>query len=216
MMQVVTKSLADLHEAPKNVRKHTDKQIKEYVRSLEMFGQIKPIVIDEHGEIIAGNGLFLALRAMERETCECYIVSGLTSAQKKKLMLADNRVYELGITDVGAFEEIILDLDGDIDVPGWDEDLLSMMNATAADVDDAVLDYGDFEESAITRLSDKKSPAPAHEDSIAYQPEEPPTPAHAAEHINTYHEPETLTSDAPEALQRRYIICPKCGEKICL
>lgn len=144
MMQVVTKSLADLHEAPKNVRKHTDKQIKEYVRSLEMFGQIKPIVIDEHGEIIAGNGLFLALRAMERETCECYIVSGLTSAQKKKLMLADNRVYELGITDVGAFEEIILDLDGDIDVPGWDEDLLSMMNATAADVDDAVLDYGRF------------------------------------------------------------------------
>jgi hypothetical protein len=216
MMQVVTKSLADLHEAPKNVRKHTDKQIKEYVRSLEMFGQIKPIVIDEHGEIIAGNGLFLALRAMERETCECYIVSGLTSAQKKKLMLADNRVYELGITDVGAFEEIILDLDGDIDVPGWDEDLLSMMNATAADVDDAVLDYGDFEESAITRLSDKKPPAPAREDSIAYQPEEPPTPARAAEHINTYHEPETLTSGAPEALQRRYIICPKCGEKICL
>lgn len=73
MMQVVTKSLADLHEAPKNVRKHTDKQIKEYVRSLEMFGQIKPIVIDEHGEIIAGNGLFLALRAMERETANAIL-----------------------------------------------------------------------------------------------------------------------------------------------
>lgn len=216
MMQVVTRKIADLHEAPKNVRKHTDKQIKEYIRSLEMFGQIKPIVIDEQGEIIAGNGLFLALRAMGRETCECYIVSGLTSAQKKKLMLADTRVYELGITDVSVFEEIILDLDGDIDVPGWDEDLLLMMNATADDVDDAILDYGDFEESAITRLSDKKPPVPTREDGIAYQPEEPPMAASAAEHINTCREQEALTNDAHEALQRRYIICPKCGEKICL
>ena len=88
-MDVVTKSLSELHEIAKNVRKHTDKQLKEYVRSLQMFGQIKPIVIDEYGEIIAGNGLYAALKSMGAETCECYVVAGLTATQKKKLMLAD-------------------------------------------------------------------------------------------------------------------------------
>ncbi len=216
MMEVVTRNIADLHEAPKNVRRHTDKQIKEYVRSLEMFGQIKPIVIDEDGEIIAGNGLFLALRAMGRETCDCYVVSGLSAAQKKKLMLADNRVYELGITDVGAFEEIVLDLDGDIDVPGWDEDLLSMMNASVGDVDDAVLDYGDFEESAVTKLSEKKQSSPAESGGTPYQPSEPITATGAAGDIETYREAQTRENEASVPLQHRYIVCPKCGEKICL
>lgn len=36
--------LSALHQPEKNVRKHTDKQIGEYVRSLRMFGQVKPII----------------------------------------------------------------------------------------------------------------------------------------------------------------------------
>lgn len=141
-MEITVKRLSDLHPAPKNVRRHTDKQIVEYIRSLEMFGQIKPVIADEYGEIIAGNGLYQALVQMGKETCDCYILSGLSDKQKKKLMLADNRVYELGITDMDAFDDIIRELGGDIDVPGWDEDLLAMMNAASEDVDEIVSSYG--------------------------------------------------------------------------
>lgn len=201
-MEITVKKLSELRPAAKNVRRHTDKQIAEYIRSLDMFGQIKPIIADEHGEIIAGNGLYQALVQMGKETCDCYILSGLSENQKKKLMLADNRVYELGITDMDAFDEIIRELGGDIDVPGWDEDLLSMMNAAAEDVDDIVNGYGSYEETDVSRLAERKAP-----DNV-------PTSAPVETPVAT-----PQVAPQPEGSQgqvQRVIVCPKCGEQICL
>ncbi len=201
-MEITVKKLSELRPAAKNVRRHTDKQIAEYIRSLEMFGQIKPIIADEHGEIIAGNGLYQALVQMSKETCDCYILSGLSENQKKKLMLADNRVYELGITDMDAFDEIIRELGNDIDVPGWDEDLLSMMNAAAEDVDDIVNGYGSYEEADVSRLAERKAP-----DNV-------PTSAPVETPVAT-----PQVAPQPEGSQgqvQRVIVCPKCGEQICL
>lgn len=202
MMEITVKKLSELRPAAKNVRRHTDKQIAEYIRSLDMFGQIKPIIADEHGEIIAGNGLYQALVQMGKETCDCYILSGLSENQKKKLMLADNRVYELGITDMDAFDEIIRELGNDIDVPGWDEDLLSMMNAAAEDVDDIVNGYGSYEEADVSRLAERKAP-----DNV-------PTSAPVETPVAT-----PQVAPQPEGSQgqvQRVIVCPKCGEQICL
>lgn len=201
-MNVVVKKISELKEAKKNIRRHTDKQITEYIRSIDMFGQIKPIVIDADGEIIAGNGLYQALLKMGKETCDCYVMENITPAQKKKLMLADNRVYELGITDVSIFEEIVLELDGDINIPGWDEDLLSMMNASMPDVDEMVSSYGNFEEHDVDRISERKplqvNNAPLQdgiEESAGYEPVK------------------TIT-ESTQGETQRYIICPRCGERI--
>lgn len=125
-MNITVKKLAELHKPTHNIRRHSDKQITEYIRSIEMFGQVKPLVVAEDGEIIAGNGLYEALLRMGRETCDCYVMVGLTDVQKKKLMMADNKVYELGFTDVDAIEELVKELDGDVDVPGR-EPLLSLL-----------------------------------------------------------------------------------------
>lgn len=207
-MNITTKNLSDLHTPARNVRRHTDKQIGEYVRSLKMFGQVKPIVCDESGEIIVGNGLYQAMLQMGAESCECYVITGLSDAQKKKLMLADNRVYELGITDTDAFQEIIKELEGDIDVPGWDEDLLTVMNAAVADVDEIVKGYGAFEQEAVNRLADRPAPTEAQ----SSVPAPIPTPSAAVLPAETLMEP-----DQPERADvQRVIICPKCGERICL
>lgn len=202
-MKITTKKLTDLHSPARNVRKHSEKQIEEYVRSVTMFGQIRPLVVDEAGEILAGNGLFMALQKMGAEECACYVMAGMTEAQKKKLMLADNRVYELGITDMDAFEEIIKDLDGDIDVPGWDDDLLAMMNAAAADVDDVVNSYGSFGEGDVGRIADRPSAVTGSTQPAA------PAPATAPA-------VETAPTGQDGAEVQRYIVCPKCGERICL
>lgn len=207
-MNITTKNLSDLHTPARNVRRHTDKQIGEYVRSLKMFGQVKPIVCDESGEIIVGNGLYQAMLQMGAESCECYVITGLSDAQKKKLMLADNRVYELGITDTDAFQEIIKELEGDIDVPGWDEDLLTVMNAAMADVDEIVKGYGAFEQAAVNRLADRPAPTEAQ----SPVPAPIPTPSAAVLPTGT-----SIESDQPERADvQRVIICPKCGERICL
>lgn len=63
-MNVTRKLLSELRRPERNVRMHTDKQLKEFRRSVEMFGQIRPIVVDEDGVILAGNGLYETLLSM--------------------------------------------------------------------------------------------------------------------------------------------------------
>ena len=129
-MKITKIKLADLKKPERNVRRHTEKQMVEYVRSLDMFGQIRPLVVDENYVIIAGNGLYDALLKKGADTADCYVVTGLTDKEKKKLMLADNKIFELGYDDTDAFDAILKELEGDVDIPGWDEDLLKMLNAT--------------------------------------------------------------------------------------
>lgn len=198
-MKVISKPLSELHMMEKNIRRHPEKQVKEYIRSLEMFGQIKPIVIDETGLILAGNGLFEALRGMGAETCQCYVMKDLSAAQKKKLMLADNRVYELGVTDTSIFDEIIKELEGDLDVPGWDTDLLEMLNASIADANNIIESYGVYDPSEVKSVASR-------ERSAAGMPPAAPAP-----------EAQQAASPAPAPAQEpRVMICPKCGERICL
>ena len=195
-MKVVTKNLSELHVPDKNVRRHTEKQISEYIRSINMFGQIKPLVIAEDGEILAGNGLYIALKQMGRETADCYIMEGLSPAQRKKVMLADNRVYELGITDTSIFDEIIRDLGGDIDVPGWDADLLEMLNASVSDTNGAIENYGVYDQAEVEAVNSR--------DRVDHSAQ-PAQPA----------QPQATPADAP-VQEERFIICPRCGERICL
>ena len=152
-MQTITKKLDELKHPDKNLRLHVDKQIKEYIRSIEMFGQIRPLVIDEKNVVLAGNGLLTALKSMGRKTADCYVVSELTSKQKKKLMLADNKIFELGVNDADAFNEILRELGDDIDIPGYDADLLKTLTASFDGIqkfspEQANENYGNFEDVA--------------------------------------------------------------------
>ena len=205
-MKIVQKKLTDLSKIEKNIRRHSQKQLSEYVRSVKMFGQIRPLVVDENGVILAGNGLYDALVAMGAEKADCYVVSGMTEAQKKKLMLADNRVYELGMTDTDAFEEIIKSLDGDLDVPGWDEDLLETLNATIHEVNEMVDSYGGYQPEDVQRYADRQEPVIGgqNDGSGAVQPSAP---------VNTA--PTVQTPTAPsESETGAFVVCPQCGARI--
>ena len=47
-MQIIKMKLSELVRPKKNVRIHAEQQLKEFERSIEMFGQIRPIVVDEN------------------------------------------------------------------------------------------------------------------------------------------------------------------------
>lgn len=134
-MEVVIKKLAELKHMPGNTRLHSAKQIREYVRSIEMFGQLRPMVIDENNIVLAGNGLLEALRKMGRTEAACHIVAGLTDNEKKKLMIADNRIAALGEEDEFAFEEALRTLSGDIDIPGYGIDILKNLTSDLKSID---------------------------------------------------------------------------------
>ena len=117
-METLKIKLATLRKVDGNVRKHSEQQLKEYMRSVEAYGQLKPLVVDENGTILIGNGLYDALVGLGWTEADCYRVTGLTEKQKKKMMLSDNRIYDLGETDDAAVAELLRELEGDTDIPG--------------------------------------------------------------------------------------------------
>ena len=64
-MNVTTKRLDALKHPKKNVRIHSEQQIRELKRSLEKFGQTRAIVVDEDDTILIGNGLYEASEMIE-------------------------------------------------------------------------------------------------------------------------------------------------------
>ena len=211
-MKVVQKRLADLKRLEKNVRRHGEKQIAEYMRSLEMFGQIRPAVVDENGVILVGNGMYEAMRRLGWETCDCYVAEGLTENAKTKLMLADNRVYELGLTDMESFDEIIRGLGEDLDVPGWDEDLLQTITASIEEADAMVEGYGEFDAGDVDRMNARR-PAdipPPHTPDWTNEPlQRPIGPMPDTRQVSD--SPQMEPTTAPfTTLQGRYIVCPHC------
>ena len=202
-MKVTKKPLTELHPPERNVRMHTDKQLKEFRRSVEMFGQIRPIVVDEGGTILAGNGLFETLLSMGRTEADCYVVSGLTEAQKKKLMLADNRVFDLGVDDLAALDALVLELKDDLDIPGFEEDLLRAMVMEADEASAALSEYGTIGPERAEEIRETGQRYEAREAAAAARAEDGTPPA---------------AGEQPQQAEQggRFVLCPKCGERIWL
>ena len=86
-MQIIKMKLSELVRPKKNVRIHAEQQLKEFERSIEMFGQIRPIVVDENNVILAGNGLYETLIRMGYEEADVFQYINLSENQKKILMI---------------------------------------------------------------------------------------------------------------------------------
>ncbi len=208
-MEVIAMKLADLIKPEKNVRIHTKQQLKEFRRSVEMFGQIRPIVIDENNVILAGNGLYDTLVAMGMETADVYQFNNLTENQKKKLMIADNKIFSLGIENLDTLNSFLKELHGDLDIPGFDEEILKQMVSEAEDITDKLSEYGTLDDEEIRSIKDN---AERKEQQIwrieAEQDSEPQPSLPLAQNSEEDNEETTEV--------RNFIICPNCGEKIWL
>lgn len=118
-------SIADLTPDPSNRRKHNPRNIGMIVESLQKVGAARSIVIDEQGNILAGNGTVdaAAEAGIERvqvvdadgETLIAVRRTGLTDEQKRKLALYDNRTAELAEWDTG---QIAADLEAGLSFEG--------------------------------------------------------------------------------------------------
>ena len=201
-MKVSMMKLADLKRPEKNCRIHTDRQLKEFKRSVEMFGQIRPIVVDETNTILCGNGLYEALLEMGKTEASVLKRTDLTEAQKKKLMLADNKVYTLGTDNLEVFDEWLREL-GDVDIPGYDEELLETLLAETPEIDELVTDYGNFTESSVNSMK-------RHEEAHAagnFGPSAAPAEQSEETPIQNQNAPETPSEGS-------YVVCPNCGHHI--
>jgi len=196
-MKIERLPLADIKKPERNVRIHTEKQLHEFGRSITMFGQIRPIVIDENNTIMAGVGCYDTLQLLGRTEGDFYRVSGLSENQKKKLMIADNKIYGLGIDDLDTFNTFLDELKHDLDVPGFDEDILRSMVADASEISKKIGEYGKIgaEEIAQINAGSVKKEAMMAPPSVEVNPAEP---------------------QAGDAESDKRIICPHCNSEIWL
>lgn len=209
-MEIITMKLVDLVKPEKNVRIHTEQQLKEFQRSVKMFGQIRPIVVDENNVILAGNGLYETLIAMGKETADVYKYDNLTENQKKKLMIADNKIFSLGIENLDTLNSFLEDLQGDLDIPGFDEDILKQMVSEAENVTEKLSEYGTLDDEEIQSI---KESGERKEQQIQKAEVEQATPASQPIAQPQQEMPED-SEDTTEV--KKFVICPKCGEKIWL
>ena len=106
-----------------NANIHSDKQITMLASSIREFGFLNPILIDKDRNVIAGHGRILAAKKLGLETVPCVYVEGLTEAQRKAYILADNRLAEFSEWDMDLVNGELAGLDElgfNVDLTGFE------------------------------------------------------------------------------------------------
>ena len=121
-MQIITKKLSDLTNYANNARTHSPEQVARIAASITEFGWTNPVLIDETGGIIAGHGRVMAAQTMGMADVPCIVLAGLTEAQRRAYVLADNKLALDAGWDEGLLRlelEGLQDLDFDLSLTGF-------------------------------------------------------------------------------------------------
>jgi hypothetical protein len=139
----------------RNARTHSDAQVAEIAASIRAFGWTNPILVDGGNGVIAGHGRLLAARKLHLASVPVIELSGLSEADRRAYVLADNK----------------LALNA-----GWDEAMLAaeVADLAALGVD---LSLSGFDDHEVGKLIDlfHEGAAPSFPDEAPDPPEDPVT-----------------------------------------
>ena len=76
----------------KNPRKHSRSQVRRIAAIMRRLGFLNPLLVDEFGELIAGHGRLLAARKLKLASVPVIELAGLSEADKRAYVLADNKL----------------------------------------------------------------------------------------------------------------------------
>lgn len=93
-MQIVMKSLGEIHPYENNAKKHDARQIKNAAESIKQYGFVQPVVVDKNNIIVIGHCRALAAKKLGIKEVPCVCVDDLTPEQVNALRLVDNKSNE--------------------------------------------------------------------------------------------------------------------------
>lgn len=121
----------------KNPRKHNQRSIGEIADSLQAVGAARSVVIDEDGNVLAGNGTIEAAGQVgitklmvvdaDGQTIVAVRRSGLTEAQKVEIAIRDNRAGEHSGWDAATFKALIADYSLDANALGFRDHEMALL-----------------------------------------------------------------------------------------
>ena len=138
-MEIVYKKIKDLIPYINNSRTHDKEQINQICASINEYGWTNPVLIDEKGMIIAGHGRVEAGKKLNIKEVPCIVLSGLTEAQKKAYIIADNKMALNAGWDFNLLSlelENLKELDFDLELTGFNIDEIDSLLKTNEDIED--------------------------------------------------------------------------------
>lgn len=124
-LTVEWRPIASLAPYARNPRTHSEAQIDQIAASIREFGWTNPILVDERGHIIAGHGRLLAARRLGMAEVPVIVLAGLTPAQRRALVIADNQIALNAGWDLALLQSELLALDHlnfDLRLTGFEPD----------------------------------------------------------------------------------------------
>lgn len=131
--QIERRPVSKLIPYASNSRTHSDAQVAQIAASIKEFGWTNPILVDGDDSIIAGHGRLLAARKLGMEDVPCIVLSHLSKAQQRALVIADNQLALNAGWNIDLLKAEIEDLkleDFDINLLGFDEKFLNGLLAS--------------------------------------------------------------------------------------
>src|ERR1700741_3384837 len=114
-------AIGDLKPFPGNPRHHPEDQIARLMRSI---GRVwtNPILIDETRTILAGHARLEAAKRLGRGEVPTLTIAGLSAAEKRAVVIADNRLPEQAVWDFDLLREHfkeLIEIDFDVELTGF-------------------------------------------------------------------------------------------------
>ena len=143
-MEIIYKKVSELVPYINNARTHNNEQVDQICASINEYGFTNPLLIYEKNSIIAGHGRLLAAKKLKMKEVPCIVLCGLTEAQKKAYIIADNKLALNAGWDFNLLSlelENLKELDFDLSLTGFSIDEINSLLGTNEDIED-----NDYEE----------------------------------------------------------------------
>ena len=130
----------------RNPRKHSDAQVKQIANSMQRFGFLNPLLVDEKAGLIAGHGRLLAARLLRLKEVPVIVSDHLTESEKRAYGIVDNKLALRADWDEEKLRAELAALKQDLfelELTGFDEQELEQL---MADLDQEI---GTTDEDAV-------------------------------------------------------------------
>lgn len=134
--------LRALKPARRNARTHSKKQLKQIANSINHFGWLYPVLVDEELRILCGHGRWEAAKQLGSKEIPVRVMRGLSDAEKRALALADNKIpanagWDRAVlaAELGELASLLPDCNPSLDITGF----------AAVEIDGLMTDFSDLD-----------------------------------------------------------------------
>jgi DNA modification methylase len=139
-LRVQALSIGQIKLNPQNCRTHSGKQIRGIANSIVAFGFTNPLLVNQEGGLIVGEGRYKAAQLLGLTQVPAIVLPGLSLARQRALAIADNKIAQNAGWDRERLAIEIPELAGLLEIEGLD---VSILGFEAVEIDQLVTDFED-------------------------------------------------------------------------